>query len=304
MPVPTARLVILTLSVAPVLVACGSTVAGPPSASPIATSPSATGQVDADGAGELVAYGMVMQAAPGEHVELCANGFIATSDPPQCGGPQLLGDFSWEDVDAEQANGVRWTDSGYFAVGYFDREADTFTLTRSLSIEPPDDFVMPSPEDDAPFPQLCDDPHLGASDPATAGPAEHSQAQELLDGMPGYVRAWVSDEGSTLNVIVTGDPEAASLRVRETWQGGLCVEQRDVPDAASIAASQQALGDRRDELALASSSGGRADGLHVVVLHADEDTVAMVQEIVAPWIEPEHVHVTGTMVPLASTPSG
>lgn len=266
-----------------VLTACGS-VANPPA------------QPD-DDLPEVVGRAAVMKQSPTADIELCT-GAMLTSYPPQCGGPKLLGEFSWDDVESEQHGGVRWTNEWYFAVGRYDQAADTFTLTRPLSLDPPEGYTEPETEDIG-FPQLCDDPFRGGDPDFTDDLAAQELLQQRLEGLDGYVGSWVSDGRNLFNVLVTGDAEAAHSSLREVWAGGLCVEQRDAATESDVRAAQEALGEHYEELGL-TSSGGEAGGLGVGVTFADESTVARIHEIVSPWLTPDQVTIASVFVPLAA----
>jgi hypothetical protein len=77
-------------------------------------------------ADELTASVTVLQRTADESPMLCA-GPVASSLPPQCGGPVIAG-WDWDAVDDEEtANGVTWGE--YDVVGTWDGTA--FTLTRA-----------------------------------------------------------------------------------------------------------------------------------------------------------------------------
>ena len=302
-----------------VLTSCGSATAPGPgdqpddagqtttAAPPDATAPDAAGVVDPDA--ELVGVGIVMQRSKDAEPELCLGG-VAESYPPQCGGPVLKGEFSWDDVTAEKASGVTWTNDPYWAVGHLDRSGGgegTFTLTRPLSAKPPEGAPSAGP-DHGGFPQLCDDPTADVpdvdQDARTAGPEGFEEEQALLQAaehLDGYVTMWLSDGGPTMNVVVNaeGDAEAARAELRKVFQGPLCVEQRDLPSNADLMAAQQALGDRMGELGLMSSGGGGVSGLlEVQALVADRATVDAIHEAVAEWLTPDQVVISSTLRPL------
>lgn len=279
---PRALTSILTLAVAALaLSACGSAADAPEAPSP--STP------------EVIGRGAVMKQSPTADIELCT-GAMLTSYPPQCGGPRLLGAFSWDDVESEQHGGVRWTNEWYVAVGHYDRAANTFTLTRPLSSEPPAGFAEPRPEP-VDFPQLCADPFRGG-DPAFAGDmAAQDALQQRLEELDGYVGSWVSDGHDLFNVLVTGDAEAAHAELREIWPGGLCVEQRAAATERDVGAAQLALGEHFEELGI-TSSGGAPGVLDVGLTLADEATVTRIHEIVSPWLAPEQVTITSIFVPL------
>ncbi|WP_405218163.1 hypothetical protein [Agrococcus sp. Ld7] len=61
---------------------------------------------------------------------LCYN--VATSLPPQCGGPEVVG-WDWSAVEYEEANGVRWTDAVAMMVTY-DAAAHAVTPVEMLDL--------------------------------------------------------------------------------------------------------------------------------------------------------------------------
>lgn len=61
---------------------------------------------------------------------LCSN--IATSLPPQCGGPEVIG-WDWSTVEHEEADGVRWTDAVAMTVTY-DAAAHAVTPVEMLDL--------------------------------------------------------------------------------------------------------------------------------------------------------------------------
>jgi hypothetical protein len=293
-----AALLVPPLALAVLLGGCGTATVGTAGPSPDPT----TGAPGADGDTELVAEGIVMQSGPQARVEICI-GPVLTSYPPQCGGPGLVGEFSWDDVDAQEQGGVRWSDATYFAVGRFDPEADVLVLTRPLSTEPPEGLRPPkSPPLD--FPQLCDDPFRGGDPDFTEDFEAQERLQQTLEGLDGYVSSWVSDGNDLFNVVVSGEPEAAHERLREVWPGGLCVEQRDLPSAEDVAAAQAALGEVAQDIGLITSAGAATGGLDVEVVVADEATTERVREVVSPWLEPDHVSIRGAMLPLEPLSQG
>lgn len=247
-------------------------------------------------AAEVIGRGAVMRQSPDADVELCT-GPMLTSYPPQCGGPTLLGEFSWDDVESEEQAGVRWTDQWYVAIGHYDRAANTFTLTRPLSLEPPSGVTFPEPGR-LDFPQLCDDPFRGGDpDFEDLDLRLQSTFQERLESLPGFVESWVSDGDRMFNVVVTGDTEEAHAELRTAWPGGLCVEQRDGPTKQALQSASDALGDEAEDLGLVTWSvmHGRLD---VEAVLAADDVVARVHELVRPWLSPDHVDVRGVFVPL------
>ena len=244
---------------------------------------------------ELVAHGILMQTQPGR-VEICV-GAVAESYPPQCGGPVLLGDFSWEDVTPERSGTTTWTTDPLYAVGTYDPddgEDPSFTLTQAVSVDPPPGYAVPSPQEPG-FPQLCEDPYRDGVD----GPPEQAEQDALgaaLEELDGYVTSWVSDGSHLYNVVVTGEADDAHGRLREVWSGGLCVVQRDLPTQEQLRAAQEALSARFEELRLISSGSGGVTGLlDVEVVMTDQPTVDAVLQTVSPWLTPEQVVITGAL---------
>ncbi|MCK0113988.1 hypothetical protein MWU75_17745 [Ornithinimicrobium sp. F0845] len=306
--------VVVVGAVALALASCGtqtdpsgdgsSTAASPDDAA--GSEPASSSQV-VDPDGELVAHGILMQSEPEGEVEICIGG-VAASLPPQCGGPVLEGDFSWDQVEARTASGVTWTDESYYAVGHYtagESFEGTITLTRPVSADPPEGFTMPT-VDDVTFPQLCDDPTADVPDvdqaARTEGPDGFAQEQALMErlqSLDGYVTSWVTDGGPLVKVVVSGDPGEARTALREVYQGPLCVVQRDLPTQHDIQSAQEALSAQHGEVRLLSSgSGGTSGLLEVGVVLADRATVQRIQEIVSPWLTPEQVVITGALQPL------
>lgn len=87
--------------------------------------------------GPVLAVGTVIDAGT---PMLCLN--VATSYPPQCGGPAIVG-WDWSAVPHEEASSVRWADGVALRVTY---DAEAFAITP---IEPPLDLAaitMPARE--------------------------------------------------------------------------------------------------------------------------------------------------------------
>ena len=287
----------LPVAVALLLAACGSAT-GP---TPGVGKPSGPVADVVDPDQELVAHGILMQGSPQAEVEICVGG-VAESFPPQCGGPVLLGDFTWDAVGPERASGVTWTDDPWYAVGTFDPEGGhqgSITLTRPVSADPPEGYAVPSAGEEVTFPQLCEDPFVGGDEEAAGDLAAQEQLAAALEDLDGYVTSWVSDGSSLYNVVVTGDPDEAFAHLRKVWKGGLCVEQRDLPTQGELREAQTAVGEEGDRLHLLHTGVGGVSGLlEVGVLVSDQETVDAVLEAVSPWLEPDQVLITGALRPL------
>ena len=124
------------LVVALVVSACGPGETAPSDGSqPQTSNPAPAAQ-------EVVGVGIVMQVFADAPAEFCV-GPVAESMPPQCRGPVLAGEFSWDDVEARQQGKVRWTDQTYYGVGTYSPEGGeqgTFTLTRPLTTDEPQGY--------------------------------------------------------------------------------------------------------------------------------------------------------------------
>lgn len=243
-----------------------------------------------------------------EPPELCLS-TVMESNPPQCGGPTVVG-LDWADVpDAETVMGV--TFGSAWVVGTYADE--TFTLTEPVSSEPPAGHVPPDGSR-TPLAPLCDDPYRGGSEDAY--PRETTPDGEVLgaDGMAamdamhqraltlaGYVEVFVSDGSDELNLLLTADSDAEAVHasLRELWQGWLCVAARDIPSAADGQAAMDALGEHADEVGLLVWSPDPTTGrFSADVVLLDASTVARIHEILAPWYDPDQIDLYSRLTPL------
>ena len=221
------RLPLLLVSGFMVLLAAGcgeerNAEAGHPPATPSA-SPSAPGRLVTTG-------GPVTVLDDGDGTELCLGGFRA-SYPPQCGGPRLVGwDWSEHTGDFERSEDMRW---GEFVVtGRFEPKTQTMTPTE---VVPADQFSPSgggSSDEEDRFASVCPEPDRGWPNPPSATPAAAHRAALQARQLDGYAGAWLdpvpddsTDRGSVwvLNVRVASDPEATERRLRQLWDGALCV---------------------------------------------------------------------------------
>ncbi|TDE97209.1 hypothetical protein EXU48_03065 [Occultella glacieicola] len=266
------------------LAACGG-VGGPPGGGP----PPSTG-----GPGELlVGAGTIMQLE-GEPAQICL-GAVLTSYPPQCAGPELVGFEGWDGIEHESASGRTWGNA--WVVGTYD--GTSFTLTEPVSVEPPTGWE-PSTDEPSEFPQLCDDPAAGAGG-SLAGTDLISQQSDLmmfLEAHDGYVLSYVSGGGDVMNVLVSGDAASARVDFREIYAGPLCVQTSELPTWAEIRAAQDALTAEGEDLGVLSSGSGVSGLLDIHLVVADSAHVSAVAEIVAPWLRPDEIAVTGALAPL------
>lgn len=169
--------------------------------------------------GRYRASGLVLENA--DHgPQLCRN--VATSLPPQCGGPDIV-NWSWDGLDHEEVDGVRY--GSFEVVGTYDGKR--FTLT-----EPP----RPPRRDRQParleFTSPCPPPAGGwrVLDAAKATHGALREALALAEASPGSAGVWIDQNGGendpkklVVNVRVTGDPAVEEARLREVWGGALCV---------------------------------------------------------------------------------
>ncbi|NUW33254.1 hypothetical protein HTZ77_17710 [Nonomuraea sp. SMC257] len=176
--------------------------------------------------------------SPGHGPQLCAA--MATSLPPQCGGPDIVG-WDWSKVQHENVQGTKW--GQYRVVGTWD--GSRLTLT-----EPPGAAVQGTPQKPS-FASPCPVPEGGRrpADPArTTQEALEATEQRLgneaavggvwldqgyLNAIPGYdgsKREWSEKYANdptklVLNVKFTGDLTGREAWIRESWGGALCVSQ-------------------------------------------------------------------------------
>ena len=212
-----------------VLAGCGdldtSSRPGSPSTSPASASSSAAA------APELVGTGTVLQE-PGRRAVLCLGG-VAESLPPQCSGLPIT-DWDWREVVGEErAGGAIFGD--YVVAGTYDGER--FTTSRPGELVETYDGPLPAePEETAPA-TLCPqrDDERQVVDGSRTSAAALRRTQRVAEQLEGFADTWldestIQDAGkpseplqAVLNVRVTGDTDAATAKLRETWGGRLCV---------------------------------------------------------------------------------
>jgi hypothetical protein len=213
-----------------------------PGGSPSADGPAGINLVDEGYAGRFRAYATVLEKGNGGP-QLCLGG-VATSLPPQCGGPPVVG-WQWAKIAHEEAAGVRW--GSFVVVGHFDGKR--FTLTEPAR---PDDGTGPRPASPAlpDFRTPCPAPSGGwvPVDPAGATEDALQRATGVAEAQSGYAALWI-DQNETatatgptpgadndpariiLNVSTTGDVAAMRQALRAVWGGNLCVSKGRRTDA-------------------------------------------------------------------------
>lgn len=290
------------------LVACGEESAPPGSGggsgsdTPSLTPDPAQPSIDADT--ELVGFATVL-GQDGEPIEFCLGG-VLESYPPQCGGPQIVG-LEWADLEGltevESSGGVTWASATL--AGTYDREADTFTVTRPVAETIDLDLSGLYPEAEYDFPRVCEDPYEGVdADWADGSGNAQNELGEFLENYEPVVASWVSDGAHEFNVLVQagGDPDAAIdaayAELRAIWPGPLCVDAVDAPSQQDRRAAQEAIFQSVDGV-LFSDDGGADYRVNVGVIVADGATLDAVYEAGAPWVTPEQIHVSGQLQPFA-----
>jgi hypothetical protein len=229
----------------------------------------------------------VVLESPEHGPQLCLGG-IATSLPPQCGGPDIV-NWNWDDVVAESMAGTTW--GSYTVVGTFDGER--FTLT-----EPPSEPVADQgPERQPSFPTPCEEPPGGwvVVDEATTTHDAMYAAIEHAEAQPDHAGTWLDqsinpalqDEDAAdveaaandparlvLNFRFTGDLDRHEREIREIWGGPLCVSLAE-HTASQLHEIQRELHD----LAPGLLSVGVDSVRGVVELHVIVDDGSLQQEL-------------------------
>jgi len=203
--------------------------------------------VDAGYGGRYRASGVVLQSR--EHGPQLCLGSIATSLPPQCGGPAIVG-WSWTGLAHDDQRGTQW--GSFTVVGRYD--GTRFTLTQPATAPDPTGSGFPASQD---LTSPCPEPAGGWTpvNPATATDAALNAANDLAQKQKGFGMLWVdqhfppgeSPGPSTespnpkaipndptrivLNISTTGDQAAMERAVRAVWGGNLCVSEAIRTDA-------------------------------------------------------------------------
>jgi hypothetical protein len=190
---------------------------------------------------------------------------MATSLPPLCGGPDVVG-WDWDTVtDEESYAGTTW--GTYHLTGTFDGRR--FTLTA------PPGRPRPGPTPRLDFSPACAHPDVVDPDQGIAA------WMAVPGGGPDLVTSWVSDPAGEWDgpfvasvVVRPGAAAAARERIRETYAGALCVVERDAPTADQLAGVQRELFDHEatERLGQVMSAGpyGRLGKVVATVWVADQ----------------------------------
>ncbi|MCC2594563.1 hypothetical protein LKO27_14245 [Tessaracoccus sp. OS52] len=246
---------------------------------------------------ELTGQVMIFQSADAELPHLCL-GAVMESYPPQCNGPTLKGDFSWDEVKYEES-GTRWTNESYTVFGYYDAgdgENGSFTLSRPVG-----EVAPPPAHSPMEFSALCADPLRGGDESLTGMAAQEALQQEVLE-LP-LVGLWVSDGTDFFNVRVQGDAEAAHAQLRKVWGGELCVESSDAPTEAERQAAADRIMAALPEGQFLGGSGGNglSPVVDVMVVVADAATESTIREAAGPGVE---VQIAAVFTPVDGSTAG
>lgn len=218
-----------------VLAACGEEAA-------VTSTPPAS-----DGGDQRYTTTATVLESPAHGPQLCL-GAVATSLPPQCGGPDIV-NWSWDDVASESMSGTTWGE--YTVVGTYDGER--FTLT-----EPPTEPTTEPGQDDlgdeSRFATPCEEPPGGWAvvDEATATWDALTAAIEHAESQPGHAGTWLDQSINpalrdadaedaeaaandptrlVLNFRFTGDLERHEHEIRAIWGGALCISLAEHPES-------------------------------------------------------------------------
>ena len=216
--------------------------------------------------------------------QLCVGG-VMTSDPPQCGGPDLP-DWDWDEAGGfTSRSGVTWGE--YVVVGRYDGAAERFVLDRPAVRAEEYDGPRPAVEEDEPIGTPCAEPEGGwrVVEPARTTEASLTEVQRAASQLPGFAEFWYDQsinpaygsedpgememlmndpEKLVVNVSVTGDVDEAEAELRDVWGGALCVSQADHTEK-ELRAVQKELMERGGWLGI----GTGQDHVDLTVVHDD-----------------------------------
>jgi hypothetical protein len=211
--------------------ACGQQAVAP--AGPATTDPATTGDASppAETSGVMLVpdgydgrfrfVGTVL-GGPDHGPQLC--GAVATSYPPQCGGPDVVG-WTWTGLTAESANGTTW--GSYVVVGTWDGRLHLTEPARTAGIADQPDPEMPD------FSSPCPPPTGGwrPVNPALTTAKALERLPALAEAEPDFAGFWLDQPPNgnndptrlVANVRFTGDLKRHERELRRVWGGALCV---------------------------------------------------------------------------------
>ena len=236
--------------------------------------------VAAGGGDEAKAYvaDTTVLESPDHGPELCLGG-VAESYPPQCGGVPIEG-WDWADAEGEESsNGTTW--GSFHVVGTYDGE--TFTLT-----EPPGPIQQPPAQEGFDFTTPCPEPEGGW--PSGGGDEAAGELNAWAEQQDGFAGLWI--DGAVVNVRVTGDVDGWEQRIRERYDGGLCLEVFEHA-YADLLAAQEALHDELGDRLQTSGVDVASNRVDVQVTAVEPGEQEALDERFGEGV----VHLTGALRP-------
>ncbi len=165
-----------------------------------------------DDGDEQVAGVVTVLESPDHGPQMCA--VVAESFPPQCSGPDIT-NWDWSSVDAESASGTTWGE--FWIQGVYDTAENALDLVgsprapsereRRIFLDRGPDFTTP-----------CEPGEI-TGEGAAAGEPEIGRARDVA----GFGGSWFDAESGTFNVVYVGDRVEATVAVRESYGGPLCL---------------------------------------------------------------------------------
>ncbi len=235
--------------------------------------------------------------SPDHGPQLC--GFVLTSLPPQCSGPDVVG-WDWADIDGEEsAGGTTW--GAFYVVGTWDG--------ASLSLTEPPTAPVPVPHvPDVDFTTPCEE--LRSVD-ADAVVGIDAGIPGVATGASDYAGGWWDSTYGVLNVAFTGEVDRHRAEVSEVYSGRLCVLEFEHTEG-ELAAAQSRLSDPPAGVWLIATGQNVVDNeVSVDVMVADATTESWVRErvgdvafTVRALLQPVAVTSTETTAPVTTTPPG
>lgn len=226
-----------------------------------------------------------------ERPNICM-GNVLESYPPQCSGPAVEGNFSWDDISHSEDAGLRQS-ALVRVVGTYDDGVLTLTEPVARADAPPSTQVTGQSH----FGPLCTDMLVDA-DPAMADATSANRLHTQLQQLP-VVKTWVSDGVDAFNVLVRGDAADTFAQLRTVWGGELCVEAVDAPTQVELQAAMDRVWAAAPE---GTFYGGFGENhpeavLTFQVVIAPPELVAAVEEAAGPDFE---VVLTPVLTPLGA----
>lgn len=210
--------------------------------------------------------------------KLCL-GFIALSNPPQC-GDVALENWDWDRVEGEKhGDGSAWgagmtTWGQYRLTGTYD--GDVFTVVTSAPPGPPER------EPDEPIDTPCPEPAGGWApvDPTRSSEKHLDRAARVAKKEPDYGDVWVDyydGRRLILNLVFTGSLERHERELRELWGGPLCLTKGDRTHA-ELQEIRQEVSAHPDLDVLWSSTDGSSGTVEIGVAAIDAATLTELDE--------------------------